>query len=170
MKLFIAIAFVLTCAALTIAVLCRSEKVQASQAQANHATAGAPAEPRGELQQQIIAKEKSSWDLAIKRDADAYRALHASNFFTVSSNGVTDRSQSETSALDAGVHFDQYDLSDFIVNFTGNHAALVTYRVKARGSDHGSKFVMDSYATSLWVKQNGQWLNVFYQATPAKPK
>jgi hypothetical protein len=175
MKLFVTTPFVLICAAGTLAFFCCSETVQARQPQANHAVAKTTAGSRSELDQEIIskeiiAKEKSSWDLAIKRDADAYKALHASNFFTVSGGGVTDRSHSEASALDAGVRFDQYDLSDFSVTFMGSDAVLVTYRVKATGLDHDRKFVMDSYATSLWMKQNGRWLNAFYQATPAKPQ
>jgi hypothetical protein len=119
------------------------------------------------VQQQLIAREKMSWELAIKRDIPSYKALHAPDFFTVGGNGVTDKERSEVSALDPNVSFDRCDLSEFRVDFVGMDAALVIYRVNAAGFDHGKKFDMDSYATSLWVWQDGTWLNVFYQATPA---
>jgi hypothetical protein len=119
------------------------------------------------LTKQLITKESATWELAIKHDAGAYKALHADGYFTVSGSGLTERGPSEESALDANVRFSRWDLSDFSVRFVADDAALVTYRAKASGLDHGKPFQLDSYATSLWVKRDGSWLNVFYQATPA---
>ncbi|MFK2873071.1 DUF4440 domain-containing protein [Dyella lipolytica] len=117
--------------------------------------------------QRLIANERMSWELAIKGEATSYKAFHAPDFFTVSGTGVTNRELSEASAMDSKVHFDQCDLSGFDVRFVAENAVLITYRVKAAGLDHGKAFQLDSYASSLWMKRNGQWLNVFYQATPA---
>jgi hypothetical protein len=122
------------------------------------------------IAQHLMADEKASWTLAIKRDAGDYRAFHAPDFFTVTTTGVVDKIHSEVSAMDANVHFDQCDLSGFDVRFVAQDAALVTYRVKAAGLDHGKAFQLDSYASSLWMKRNGKWLNVFYQATPASSR
>lgn len=114
----------------------------------------------------LMAEERASWDLAIKRDAAAYKALHAAGFFTVTGTGVVDRTSSEASAMDSQVRFDQCDLSGFDVHFIAENAALVTYHVTAAGVDHGKAFQLDSYASSLWMKRDSKWLNVFYQATP----
>lgn len=119
------------------------------------------------LEQKLIAKEKMSWDLAVKADAASYRALHAADFFTVSSGGVTDRVHSENSALDSNVAFQHCDLSDFSVKRLADNAVLITYHAKADGLDHGKAFMMDSFASSLWMRRHGTWLNVFYQATAA---
>jgi len=129
--------------------------------------APAPTAENGTIGQRLIAEERASWDLAIKRDAAAYKAFHAQDFFTVSGTGVVDRASSEASAMDPHVRFDQCELSGFDVHFVAPDAALVTYRVKAAGLDHGKAFQLDSYASSLWMKRNGRWLNVFYQATAA---
>jgi len=80
------------------------------------------------------------------------------------------RAASEASAMDAQVRFDQCALSGFEVRFVAQNAALVTYRVKAAGLDHGKAFRLDSYASSLWMKRNGGWVNVFYQAAPASKR
>lgn len=117
--------------------------------------------------QRLIAEERASWDLAIKRNAAGYQAFHAPDFFTVSGTGVVDRISSEASAMDSNVRFDQCELSGFNVHFVADNAALVTYHVKATGLDHGKAFRLESYASSLWMKRNGKWLNVFYQATAA---
>jgi hypothetical protein len=117
--------------------------------------------------QRLIAEERASWDLAIKRNAAAYKAFHAPDFFTVSSTGVVDRAPSEASAMDSHVRFDQCELSGFDVHVVADNAVLLTYYVKATGLDHGKAFQLDSYASSLWMKRDGKWLNVFYQATPA---
>jgi hypothetical protein len=120
--------------------------------------------------QHLIAQERASWDLAIKRNASAYKALHAPDFFTVNATGTVERAPSEASAMDPHVSFDQCELSGFNVRFVAENAALITYHVKAAGLDHGKAFAMESYASSLWMKRDGQWLNVFYQATPASGK
>ena len=117
--------------------------------------------------QRLIADEKASWDLAIKRDAAPYKALHAADFFTLTGTGVMDKTHSEAFAMDASVHFDQCDLSAFDVHVVAEDAVLLTYHVKAAGLDHGKAFHVDSYASSLWMRRQGEWTNVFYQSTPA---
>jgi hypothetical protein len=117
--------------------------------------------------QRLIANEKASWNLAIKRDATPYKALHAPDYFTLTGTGEMDRTHSEDFAMDANVHFDQCDLSAFDVHVVAEDAVLLTYHVKAAGLDHGKAFHLDSYASSLWMKRDGEWTNVFYQSTPA---
>jgi len=131
------------------------------------AATAAPTAVNDAIGQRLFAEERASWDLAIKREATAYTALHAPDFFTVGGTGVVDRVHSETSAMDANVRFDRCELSEFGIRFVAENAALVTYHVKAAGLDHGKTFQLDSYASSLWMKRDGKWLNVFYQATPA---
>lgn len=125
---------------------------------------------RDSVAQQLIAREKSSWDLAIKHDAAAYKGLHAPDFITLTGHGVVDKASSETSAMDPDVRFGQCDLSGFGVRFLSDDTALVTYHAKAAGLDHGKPFQLESYASSVWMKRDGAWLNVFYQATPASAR
>lgn len=119
------------------------------------------------IEQRLIAEEQASWNLAIKRDAAAYKAFHAPDYVTVTGTGVMDRASSEASAMDSHVRFDQCALSGFNVHFLADNAALVTYHVKAAGLDHEKNFQLESYASSLWMKRDGKWLNVLYQATAA---
>lgn len=123
-----------------------------------------------QVEQHLIAKERLSWELAIKKEGAPYKALHSPVFFTVSDSGVTDRGPSEASALDSSVHFSRCDLSGFRVHFLAKNTAMVTYHVKASGLDHGKAFQLDSYASSLWTMENGSWRNDFYQSTPAATK
>ncbi|GLQ48842.1 DUF4440 domain-containing protein [Dyella flava] len=127
-----------------------------------------PATVNGAIGQRLMGEERASWNLAIQRNAVAYKAFHASDFFTVTGTGVVDRIPSEASAMDSQVRFDQCELSGFNVHFVAGDAALLTYHVKASGLDHGKAFTLESYASSLWMKRSGHWLNVFYQATPAR--
>jgi hypothetical protein len=119
------------------------------------------------IEQRLIAEEQASWNLAIKRDAVAYKAFHAPDYVTVTGTGVMDRTNSEASAMDSHVRFDQCALSGFNVHFLADNAALVTYHVKATGLDHAKAFQLESYASSLWMKRDGKWLNVLYQASAA---
>jgi hypothetical protein len=126
----------------------------------------APAVANDAVGQQLIAEERASWDLAIQRNAASYKAFHAPDFFTLTGSGVVERAPSEASAMDSNVRFEQCELSGFDVHYVAKDAALITYHVKAAGLDHGKGFQLDSYASSLWMKRDGKWLNVFYQATP----
>ena len=114
----------------------------------------------------LIAKEKSSWTLAIKRNAAAYRALHSRDFLTVSENGVIGRAQSEASALDAKVTFDTCTFSQMRVHWMDPDVALITYHVQFAGTDHGKKFGGDQYASSLWVRSGKQWLRLHVLVAP----
>ena len=138
-----------------------------------HAVSGplpAAAAINGAVAQRLVAQERASWNLAIQRNASAYVAFHAPDFITVTGDGVVGKAASEASAMDAQVRFDQCALSGFDVRFVAQNAVLVTYQVKAVGLDHDKAFRLDSYASSLWMKRNGAWLNVFYQATPASSR
>jgi hypothetical protein len=134
---------------------------------ASQGPAASPTASMDGIAQRLIADEKASWDLAIKRDAVPYKALHAADFFTLTGTGVVDKKHSEDFAMDASVHFDQCDLSAFDVHVVAEDAVLLTYHVKAAGLDRGNAFHVDSYASSLWMKRQGAWTNVFYQSTPA---
>jgi hypothetical protein len=132
---------------------------------------GKPAIPHAEtVSQWLIEQEKLTWDLAIKHEADRYRAFHSPDFFSVGGGGVSDRIHSEDSAMDDHVSFASCQLTAFDVHYTGENAALITYRVNASGLDHGKDFKIDQYVSSLWMKRDGKWINVFYQATPAEDK
>ena len=134
-----------------------------------HAAQG-PDATRTAIGSDLVVKERSSWTLAIRKNAAAYRALHARDFLTVSDSGVTGRAQSEASALDANVTFDSCALSQIHVHWMKADVALITYHVQFAGTDHGKKFAGDQYASSLWVRNGQEWLNTFYQATPASKK
>lgn len=131
----------------------------------NAAQGPGPAAPT--VAKSLIAKEKFSWTLAIKKNAPTYRALHASDFLTVSGIGVQGRAPSEASALDANVTFDKCNLSHMDLHWMSPDVALITYHVRFAGIDHGKRFAGDQYASSLWVRRGKEWLNTFYQATDA---
>jgi hypothetical protein len=146
------------------------QETQASVPAAKSASVNSKTAPGDQVEQRLIAEERLSWELAIKKEGAPYKALHSPVFFTVSDNGETDRGRSEASALDASVHFSRWDLSEFRVHFLAKSTAMVTYHVKAAGLDRGKAFQLDSYASSLWTMENGEWRNAFYQSTPAATK
>ncbi|MGC1550590.1 MAG: nuclear transport factor 2 family protein [Rhodanobacter sp.] len=125
-----------------------------------------PAHSVESAQTYLVSQERASWTLAIDGKAEAYKTLHAADFYTVGADGFHNKADSEASALDPHVKFDHCDLTDFKVTSPTPDTALISYHVKAGGTDHGKAFAIDQYATSLWASRNGKWINVFYQATP----
>ena len=56
----------------------------------------------------------------------------------------------------------QFELSDWRFIHADPHVFIVSYRVK------GLSFPWQAYATSVWVRRDGKWLTVFYQASTAQ--
>lgn len=57
----------------------------------------------------------------------------------------------------------EFTLSEWRFLHLGADAILLSYRVAA------PTFAWTAYATSAWVRRDGRWLTVFYQASRAKP-
>lgn len=56
----------------------------------------------------------------------------------------------------------EFELSDWRFIHADPHVFIVSYRVK------GLSFPWLAYATSVWVRRDGKWQTVFYQASTAQ--
>lgn len=52
------------------------------------------------------------------------------------------------------------------IKFISKDVALITYPVRYKGTYKGKPMLTPNYATAVWVKRNGQWLENYYQETP----
>ena len=64
----------------------------------------------------------------------------------------------------------QYRTSELSIQPLSPDAMLVTFRVTMKGTYRGKPVPETSYASAIWVRRQGQWLEHFYQETPLPTK
>lgn len=115
----------------------------------------------------IIAKEKTTWDLVKKKDWAAFEKMVASDFVEILSDGVHDRAHVLANLKD----FDLTDVTYADWKFVpiDADAALVYYSATLKGTYKGEAVPAGPYRlASAWVKRNGEWVTIYYQETLAK--
>ncbi len=64
----------------------------------------------------------------------------------------------------------EYAVSKMQVKLLGQDVALVTYAVTMKGTYKGREVPPRSFASAIWVKRSGKWLEALYQETPLPEK
>lgn len=149
-----------------------------------------------DLQATILKLEKEVVDLFQKRKTSELQKLLADDFVEVTSEGRRGKAavfKELDAARDEPLDTTVVELSDVKLTLATPEAALLTYRLeikdapakndpkappkKSEAKDPAAKggekapaaaeaeSVMQ-HISSLWVKRNGRWVNVFYQSTP----
>ena len=116
------------------------------------------------MDKQIITQERRVWDALLRGDVATDHSLLHPDFISVYADGFSDR-DGHTGQLADGPTIQSYDLHDIKVKSLGLHHALICYRASFRrmGREHGKTM----YVSSIWRKENGNWINIFSQDTPA---
>ena len=103
-----------------------------------HAQNNRPSEPtRNSTSSEVVDKEMRAWELAKNKDK--------SNLDNLT---VTD-----------------YAPTDFKIRNLAPNMIQLIFKVTVSGTFKGKAFQNHNYASSLWLKRDGRWQNVFFQET-----
>jgi hypothetical protein len=110
--------------------------------------------------------ESSKWNPAMAASRDAFLALFAEDFVSVEygsdvQGGVHRKTRADVFS-GPPLPPAEFELSDWRFIHADPHVFIVSYRVK------GISFPWQAYATSVWVRRDGKWQTVFYQASTAQ--
>ena len=112
---------------------------------------------------------------AIKnKDKTLYEQYVSPQYIHTNPGGEVTTREQEYSNMTSGVQtfssIETIELPyDQIRIFNGN-TAVVTAHYKVSGDDHGKEFMMQTRSLATWIKQEGKWQMVAFQATGvAKP-
>jgi ketosteroid isomerase-like protein len=105
-----------------------------------------------------------------KGDAKAVVALTTEDHRSVTPyyGGAQTRDEQIKSLPD--LKLEQYKPGPMKVRMVGADTALVTYELAMKGTYKGKPVAARSYASALWVKKGGLWLEAYYQETPLSEK
>jgi len=124
---------------------------------------GRPAKSKAaSAEEELITKEKRTWELYKSKDVKALAELTSEDFYDIYPAGeVVDKKRYLQDVLEIEVK--DYSLSDFKVIMLNEGAAVVVYKAKAHAVVKGGELKSEVAVTSGWARRGGKWLNVFYR-------
>ena len=118
-----------------------------------------------ETLREIIDLERQAKDAAIHRDAGFSERTLADDYVAISPLGqVINKADTIAARKTAQLRYDSIEITEMVVRLYGN-TAVVTARADVRGKELGEDFSGPYRFTRVWVRRNGHWLTVSYQAT-----
>jgi len=118
-----------------------------------------------EVVREIVDLERQSKDAALHRDAAFAERTLADDYVAITPLGqVVSKADTIAARKTAQLRYDTIDVTDMVVRLYGN-TAIVTARAEVKGTELGEEFSGPYRFTRVWVRRNGKWLTVSYQAT-----
>jgi len=114
---------------------------------------------------QIIDMERQAKEASLHRDADFPVHSLAEDYVAITPLGQVTTKQDSISARRSGqLRYESMNVTDMVVRLYGE-TAVVTARADVKGHQLGEDFSGPYRYTRVWVRRNGHWQAVSYQAT-----
>ena len=114
---------------------------------------------------QIVDMERQSKEASLRRDSEFSLRTLAEDYVAITPLGQVTTKQETISARRSGqLRYEAMNITDMVVRVYGD-TAVVTARAEVKGHQLGEDFSGPYRYTRVWVRRNGQWQTVSYQAT-----
>ena len=114
---------------------------------------------------EIVDLERQAKEAAIHRDASFSERTLADDYVAITPLGqVVGKADTIAARKTAQLRYESINISDMVVRLYGN-TAVVTARADVKGTELGEEFNGPYRFTRIWVRRNGHWVTVSYQAT-----
>jgi ketosteroid isomerase-like protein len=114
---------------------------------------------------QIVDMERQAKEASLHRDAEFPLRTLADDYVGITPLGQVTTKQETISARRSGqLRYESMNVSDMVVRLYGD-TAVVTARADVKGHQLGEDFSGPYRYTRVWVRRNGHWQAVSYQAT-----
>jgi len=124
-----------------------------------------PTATEDEAVREIVDLERQAKDAALHRDAAFVERTLADDYVAITPLGqVVTKTDTVAARKTAQLRYEMIEISDMVVRLYGN-TAIVTARAEVKGTELGEEFSGPYRFTRVWVRRNGKWLTVSYQAT-----
>ncbi|HEX4484863.1 MAG TPA: nuclear transport factor 2 family protein [Terriglobales bacterium] len=122
--------------------------------------------PREEVViREVLELEHHTKDAMVHGDAIFAEHSLADDYVAIGPLGtVTTKTEAVAARKNSQLHYESVDFSEVAVRVYGE-MAIVTARAEVKGTDLGQDFSGPYRFTRVWVKHNGEWKTVSYQAT-----
>lgn len=114
---------------------------------------------------EIVDLERQAKEAAIHRDAVFSERTLAEDYVAITPLGqIVSKADTISARKSAQLRYESIDVTEMVVRLYGN-TAVVTARADVKGKELGEEFSGPYRFTRVWVRRNGHWLTVSYQAT-----
>lgn len=118
-----------------------------------------------EIIREIVDMERQAKEASLRRDADFVQRTLAEDYVAITPLGQVTTKRDTVSARKSGqLRYQAIDVTDMVVRVYGD-TAVVTARADVKGHQLGEDFSGPYRYTRVWVRHNGRWQTVSYQAT-----
>jgi len=122
-----------------------------------------PADER--LLTELTSLERASWEATIRDDKEFFRGYMAPEFKGFFADGTVAGREEFLRNLD-DFHLAAYTMGEVSMMQINEHAVMVLYRASFEGIHNGKRLTKsDVESSSLYVRRDGKWLEIFYQET-----
>jgi ketosteroid isomerase-like protein len=118
-----------------------------------------------EIIRQIVDMERQAKEASLQRDADFPLRTLAEDYVAITPLGqVTTKQETISARRNGQLRYESMNITDMVVRLYGD-TAVVTARADVKGHQLGEDFSGPYRYTRVWVRRNGRWQTVSYQAT-----
>jgi hypothetical protein len=118
-----------------------------------------------EIIRQIVDMERQAKEASLRRDSEFSLRTLADDYVAITPLGTVTTKQETVSARRSGqLRYESMNITDMVVRLYGD-TAVVTARADVKGHQLGEDFSGPYRYTRVWVRRNGRWQTVSYQAT-----
>jgi ketosteroid isomerase-like protein len=118
-----------------------------------------------EVIRQIVDMERQAKEASLRRDAEFSLRTLADDYVAITPLGQVTTKQESVSVRRSGqLRYEAMNVTDMVVRVYGD-TAVVTARAEVKGHQLGEDFSGPYRYTRVWVRRNGHWQTVSYQAT-----
>jgi ketosteroid isomerase-like protein len=118
-----------------------------------------------EIIREIVDMERQAKEASLHRDADYAQRTLADDYVAITPLGQVTTKRDTVAARRSGqLRYETIDVTDMVVRVYGD-MAVVTARADVKGHQLGEDFSGPYRYTRIWVRHNGRWQTVSYQAT-----
>jgi hypothetical protein len=117
----------------------------------------------------LQSKEQAGWQAWKDHDAKSVEGMTPENAVNIADGTVAKgKQQILKSMVDPGCMVNSFSLSDFSYLWLDKNTTVMTYTASQDATCSGKKQVGKVIATTVWQKQNGNWMSAFHQETAAE--
>ncbi|HXN64985.1 MAG TPA: nuclear transport factor 2 family protein [Candidatus Acidoferrales bacterium] len=120
------------------------------------------------MQEQIVAKEREGLDALKAGDVEHFGRLTAENAVFVDSAGPASKAQVVQNV--GGFQLTDYTIDDVKFVPISQTSGLISYKITEKGNSHGRDFAAQAYVSSIWAKQQDDWVCLFSQETAIRQR
>ena len=118
------------------------------------------------LQSELVTLETRSWEAWKNHDGKFFEGFLSSDHLEVSSGGLTNKASVVAGVASGVCRVEGYTLKQFELRMLSENVALLTYSETQDTTCQGNAVPSPCWVSSLYMKRDGRWLNVFFQQTP----